>query len=87
MTVFSATSMRLDGMTREEMKAVVLGRLGIGQQYQLTSLHKDPEEGHSVKCRLVELSTHVAVFQHKNGTNESFTYPELWRQMMAGEFK
>lgn len=82
------TSMRHIGMNREDMKKGVLSKLGIGQQYSLKSIHKDPEgNGNITKCKLVELSTHVAVFQHKNGTNESFTYPELWRQMMAGEFK
>lgn len=80
-------SMKHVGMNREAMKKAVIGRLGIGQQYTLRSVNKDPDgNGHIVKCKLVELSTHVAVFRHKNGTNESFTYPEIWNQIMAGEF-
>ena len=74
-------------MKREDMKKGVLSKLGIGQQYKVKSIHKDPDGGGNITtCKLVELSTHVAVFRHKNGTNESFTYPELWRQIMAGEF-
>ena len=76
------------GITKDEMREAVLGRLGIGQQYSLKSIHKDPEgNGHIVKCKLVELCNRVAVFRHKNGTCESFTYPELWIQMMAGDFQ
>lgn len=81
MTGISATSMRHMGMNAEAMKEAVLCNMGIGQQYRIKSTH----EGYGVvKCTLVELSNKVAVFEHKNGTRESFQYSELWNQMMSG---
>jgi len=81
MTGISATSMRHMGMNAEAMKEAVLCNMAIGQQYRVQSLH----EGYgTVKCTLVDLSKKVAVFEHKNETRESFTYSELWRQMMSG---
>lgn len=75
------------GMTREEMKDDVLKKLTIGQQYRLKSLHAaNKEYPVSALCRLIELSVNVAVFKHKNGYAESFTYPDLWIQMMCGDF-
>lgn len=84
MTGTKITSMRHVGMNKEAMKEAVLAKLAIGQQYYIDSVH----EGYgNVRVRLVSFSKRFAVFQHKNGTTESFTYSELWRQMMAGTLR
>ena len=73
------------GMNREAMKEAVLQNLAIGQQYRIKSISATPNDGGKVvKCRLSDLSRNMAVFTHKNGTTESFIYPELWIQMMDG---
>lgn len=73
------------GMNRTSMKEAVLQKLAIGQQYRLRSVSASAHEnGKEVKCRLTDISRNVAVFLHKNGTSESFTYQELWIQMMDG---
>lgn len=73
------------GMNREEMKEAVLRNLVIGQQYRIRSVSATPnDEGKVVKCRLTDISRNMAVFLHKNGTSESFTYQDLWMQMMDG---
>ena len=84
MTGISTTSMRHVGMNKEAMKEAVLSKLAIGQQYYINSVHDGYE---NVKVRLVDFSKRFAVFQHQNGTTESFTYSELWRQMMAGTLR
>ena len=79
------TSMCHVGMNRESMKKAVLQNLAIGQQYRVKSTSATQHEGGKVvKCRLTELCKNMAVFTHKNGTTESFIYPELWIQMMNG---
>ena len=84
MTGVKATSMRHIGMNQKAIKEAVLSKLAIGQQYYVKSVHEGYE---SAQCKLVDLSTKVAVFEHKNGTTESFTYSELWRQIMVGELR
>lgn len=85
MTGIHNTSMCHVGMNREAMKEAVLQKLAIGQQYRVRSVSATTHEnGKVVKCRLTDLSRNVAVFLHKNGTSESFTYQELWMQMMDG---
>ena len=80
-------SVQYRGMDRESMKEAVMQKLAIGQQYQIKSVSATPNDNPvDTKCRLTELSRNVAVFIHKNGTSESFTYQELWMQMMAGTF-
>lgn len=87
MTGFKTTSMRHVGMSREATKETVLSKLAIGQQYRLKSTSATPDDaGKVVKCSLSELSRNVAVFLHKNGTRESFTYQELWTQILDGTF-
>lgn len=79
------TSLYHTGIEKSAMKEAVLQKLAIGQQYKIKSVHASPlDEGKVVKCQLEELSKNVAVFRHKNGTTESFTYQELWIQMMNG---
>ena len=79
------TSMCHVGMNRAAIKEAVLQKLAIGQQYRLRSVSATTHEnGKEVKCRLTDISRNVAVFLHKNGTSESFTYPDLWIQMMDG---
>lgn len=80
------TSMRHVGMSREAAKEAVLTKLAIGQQYRLKSSHKDPEEkGGFARCKLTDLSRNFAVFEHKDGTKETFTYQEIYRMMMDEE--
>lgn len=87
MTGFKTTSMRHVGMSREATKETVLSKLAIGQQYRLRSTNATSDDrGKVVKCSLSELSRNVAVFLHKNGTTESFTYQELWTQILDGTF-
>lgn len=73
------------GMNREAIKEAVLQKVAIGQQYRLKSVSATSNEGgKEVRCRLTHFSQNVAVFLHKNGTSESFTYQDLWMQMMDG---
>ena len=75
------------GMNRDSMKEAMLQKLAIGQQYRLKSTHATPNDNPvDAKCRLVDISANVAVFKHKNGYTESFTYQELWIQLMNGTF-
>lgn len=76
-----------EGITREAAKEAVKKKLQIGKRYLINSAHKDQEDGNLSKVKLTEFSTFVAVFKHKNGTRESFTYPELYRQLLAGELR
>ena len=79
------TSMCSVGMNRVAIKDAVLQKLVIGQQYRIRSVSATPnDEGKVVKCRLTDISRNMAVFLHKNGTSESFTYQDLWMQMMDG---
>ena len=83
----NSESMRHIGMNRESMKEAVLQKVGIGQKYRLKSIHATPNDNPvDAKCKLIEISANVAVFMHKNGYTESFTYQELWIQMMNGVF-
>lgn len=83
----NSESMRHVGMNRNAMKEAVLQKLGLGQQYRLKSIHATPNDNPvDARCKLVEISENVAVFKHKNGYTESFTYQELWIQMMSGTF-
>lgn len=88
MTGFKTTSMRHIGMTRADIKEAILEKLSIGQQYRVNSLHANSDSktsvGENVFARLVDLRRNVAVFQLKNGTTESFTYQELWMQLLEG---
>ena len=78
-------SMCNSGTHTAAMKEAVLKKLAIGQQYRLRSVNATPNDGGMVvKCRLTDISRNMAVFVHKNGMTESFTYPELWIQMMDG---
>lgn len=72
---------------RESMKEAVLQNLAIGQKYRLQSVSATPNDNTvTAKCQLVELCRNFAVFKHKNGYTESFTYQEIWIQMMSGVF-
>ena len=76
-----ASATRESGMTKAEMKEAIWSQLVIGKKYQLISKSDDE----LMDMVLEDLSTHVAVFRKKNGTKETFTYQELWIQMMKGE--
>lgn len=62
-------------------------KLAIGQQYRLKSVNATGEDrAKMVVCTLLELGKNIAIFKHKNGTLETFTYQDLWKQMMDGDF-
>ena len=75
------------GMSREATREAVQKRLVIGQQYRLKSVNttKDDTPKDAV-CELILLNNTMAVFKHKNGTLETFTYQDLWKQMVDREF-
>lgn len=84
------TSMCHVGMNREAVKEAVKSRLVTGQQYQLKSGREHIEDKRSnnfVCCKLEYFSRNAAVFEHKDGTKEAFTYQELWQMLLTGEFK
>lgn len=82
------TSMRHVGMNRDDLREVVQSRLLIGQQYFLKSKHECIEKKSGfVRCKLVLFSKNAAVFEHKNGTKESFTYQEIYSALIEGEIK
>lgn len=75
------------GLEKIVMTEAVLKKLAIGQQYRLQSVSATPNDNTvTAKCQLVELCRNFAVFKHKNGYTESFTYQEIWIQMMSGVF-
>lgn len=75
------------GMNRMAMKEAALQNLAIGQQYRLQSVSATQNDNTvTAKCQLMELCKNFAVFKHKNGYTESFTYQEIWIQMMSGAF-
>ena len=75
------------GMNRMAMKEAALQNLTIGQQYRLQSASATQNDNTvTAKCQLMELCKNFAVFKHKNGYTESFTYQEIWIQMMSGAF-
>lgn len=80
------TSMRHVGMTREAYREAVVKKLVIGQKYRLKSVNATKDEkAVAAVCELMSLSEKTAVFKHRNGTLEGFTYQELWSQMMCGD--
>lgn len=80
-------AMSPSGMDREAIKKAILKKLAIGQQYRLKSVNATSKDYPvSVICTLMDLNRNVVVFKHKNGTLESFTYQEIWTQMMCGDF-
>lgn len=80
-------SMIPSGMNSEAVKKAALKNLAIGQQYRLKSVNATSKDYPVfVICTLMDLSKNVAVFKHKNGMLESFTYQEIWTQMMCGDF-
>lgn len=81
MAGFKTTSMRHVGMSGEDIKKAVLSRLIVGKKYKVNSKHYEED---TTECKLVEFSRNVVVFEHKNGTKESFTYGEVWSGMMEG---
>ncbi len=83
-----ATSMRHVGVNRDAVREAAKKKLVIGQQYKLKSLVEDAEDASGlVKCKLIQLSKNFVVFQHQNGTKETFTYQDIWRMFMDGEIK
>lgn len=81
-------SMRHVGMNRADMKEAVLQKLVIGQQYILKSVNATPNDGPvDARCTLIELGKNMAIFKHRNGTRETFTYTEIWKMLMEGNFK
>ena len=81
------TSYRIKGIENIVMTEAVLKKLAIGQQYRLKSINATSKDYPvSVICTLMDLNRNVVVFKHKNGTLESFTYQEIWTQMMCGDF-
>lgn len=78
-----ATSMRHVGMNREAARENVIQKLAIGQQYQLKSVNA-AEKDSSAKavCELMSFGKNTAIFKHRNGTLETFTYQELWTQIV-----
>ena len=74
-------------MSREETKDTVINMLTIGRMYKVASGQKDGERPAPAKCRLIEFDRNFAVFEHKNGSKETFAYQELWRQLLAGEIR
>lgn len=83
-----ATSMRHVGMNRESTREVVQSLYKIGQQYLLKSRHEGVEmKDGFARCKLVLFSRNAVVFEHRNGTKESFTYQDIWRMQMDGEIK
>ena len=74
-------------MDRKEMKDAVINELTIGRKYQVVSRQSDEKRSTFAKCRLIAFSRNFAVFEHKNGLKETFTYQELWTQLLAGEIK
>lgn len=82
------TSMRHVGMNREAAKEAVQSRMYIGQQYLLKSQHEGVEKKNGfARCKLVSFSRNAAIFEHKNGTKETFTYQEICSALMDGEIK
>lgn len=82
-----STSVWHVGIEKIVMTEAVLKKLAIGQQYRLQSVSATANDNAvTVKCRLVELCRNFAVFKHKNGYTECFTYQEIWIQMMSGVF-
>lgn len=80
-------SMRHIGMNRDATRDAVQKKLILGQKYRLKSVNATSNDNPAdAKCRLIELSKNAAVFLHKNGTTESFTYQDLWKQMIDGTF-
>ena len=77
--------MQHTGMNRESYREAMLNKLAIGQQYRLKSKREHIEKD-TVRCKLTDLSRNMAVFEHKDGKKESFTYQELWSMMMEGTF-
>ena len=74
------------GIDRETTKEAVKQRLTIGQKYQLKSVNatKDDKPKDAV-CELMSMEKNMAIFKHQNGTLESFTYQDLWKQMVDGD--
>ena len=77
-------------MKREDVKQVVLQKIVIGQQYYFKSGKDHAEDkrcNNYVTGKLMSLSKNVAVFKHRDGTTESFTYQEIWKMLLEGDFK
>lgn len=88
MTGFRTDSMRHVGMNRADIKEAVLQKLVIGQQYVLKSVNATPNDGPvDARCTLAELNRNMAVFKHKDGTRETFTYQEIWKMLLEGNFR
>jgi len=78
------TSMRHVGMNRDAMREAVQSQMTVGQSYNVKSKHETESKDGFVRCRLVSFSKNAAVFEHKNGTKESFAYQELCSVLMGG---
>lgn len=78
-------AMRYIGLSRENIKKIMLKELVIGEIYRLKSQHSNKDEGKLARCKLAGIYEHLAVFEHQDGTMEAFSYPELWMQMLARE--
>lgn len=78
-SVGNTMAMNMSGLQKEDMKNLVLKELGVGNTYFLKSAKSDETE----RMKLVELSTHIAVFETKHGIKESFTYSELYRKIIG----
>lgn len=80
-------SMRHIGMNRDATRDAVQKKLILGQKYRLKSINATsgdtPKE---VVCELLMYNNSMVVFKHRNGTLESFTYQDIWKQMMDGDF-
>ena len=78
-----ATSMCHIGMNREAARDAVQSKLIIGQQYQLKSINAtNTDKPVTAVCELMSFGRNSAIFKHRNGTLETFTYQELWTQIM-----
>lgn len=81
------TSMKMCGMDKDAIKAAVVKKLGIGQQYRLKSVNAAKNDApKSVVCTLMDFHQNVVIFKHKNNMLEDFTYQEIWNQMKNGDF-
>ena len=81
------TSMRHVGMNRDVLRETVQSHMTVGQSYMLKSKYETESKTGFVRCKLVSFSKNAAVFEHKNGAKESFTYQEICSVLMSGEIE
>lgn len=75
------------GMNRDVTRDAVQKNLTLGKKYCLKSVNTTSgDTPKAAVCELLMFNNTMAVFKHKNGTLESFTYQDLWKQMMDGDF-